>query len=254
MNPNRTKARLQAGETVYGCFNSLNEPRLVELYGYQRWDYMVFDGEHASLEPRDVENLTRAAQLMGFTPLVRATTNAQPTILRYLDTGAMGVIVPWVNTPQEAEAVVRAVKYFPRGLRGLAGSRAADYGQTMPLSEYSAQANAETLVVVQCESPTAVENAAAIAAIDGVDVVFVGPTDLSQSMGLTGQTEHPDVIAAIDRVIAAVTPAGKAVGIMVRSAESAIFWRERGVRFIATSMEGLIVSGMKSYLSAIKLT
>lgn len=252
MNSNRTKAKLQAGETVYGCFNALNEPRLVEIYGYQPWDFMVFDGEHGTLEPRDVENLTRAAQLRGFTPLVRATTNHQPTILRFLDTGAAGVIVPWVNTPGEAEQVVRSVKYFPRGLRGLAGSRAADYGQTMPLAEYSAQANAETLVVVQCESTTAVENAAAIAAIDGVDAVFVGPTDLSQSMGLTGQVDHPDVIAAIDRVIAAVTPAGKAVGIMVRSAERAIFWRERGVRFITTSMEGLIVAGMKGYLSAVR--
>ncbi len=252
MKPNQTKAKLRAGEVVYGCFNALNEPRLVELYGYQPWDYMVFDGEHGTLEPRDVENLTRAAQLMGFTPLVRATTNHQPTILRYLDTGAMGVIVPWVNTAQEAENVVRSVKYFPRGLRGLAGSRAADYGQTMPLAEYSAQANAETLVVVQCESPTAVEHSAAIAAVDGVDVVFVGPNDLAQSMGLTGQIDHPDVVAAVDRVIAAVIPTGKAVGIMVRSAEKAVFWRERGVRFISTSMEGLIAAGMKGYLSAVK--
>ena len=252
MKPNQTKAKLRAGEVVYGCFNALNEPRLVELYGYQPWDYMVFDGEHGTLEPRDVENLTRAAQLMGFTPLVRATTNHQPTILRYLDTGAMGVIVPWVNTAQEAENVVRSVKYFPRGLRGLAGSRAADYGQTMPLAEYSAQANAETLVVVQCESPTAVEHSAAIAAVDGVDVVFVGPNDLAQSIGLTGQIDHPDVVAAVDRVIAAVIPTGKAVGIMVRSAEKAVFWRERGVRFISTSMEGLIAAGMKGYLSAVK--
>jgi 4-hydroxy-2-oxoheptanedioate aldolase len=252
MKPNQTKAKLQAGETVYGCFNTLNEPRLIELYGYQPWDFIVFDGEHAPLEPRDVENLTRAAQLLNLTPLVRATTNAQPTILQYLDTGAMGVVVPWVNTALEAENVVRSVKYFPRGVRGLASVRAADYGQTMSLAEYVAQANAETLVVVQCESPTAVEDAAAIAAVDGVDVVFIGPNDLAQSMGLTGQTDHPDVIAAVERVIAAVTPAGKAVGMMVKSAENAIFWRERGVRFIATSLDKLIVTGMKSYLSAVK--
>jgi 4-hydroxy-2-oxoheptanedioate aldolase len=252
MKPNQTKAKLQAGETVYGCFNTLNEPRLIELYGYQPWDFIVFDGEHAPLEPRDVENLTRAAQLLNLTPLVRATTNAQPTILQYLDTGAMGVVVPWVNTALEAENVVRSVKYFPRGVRGLASVRAADYGQTMSLAEYVAQANAETLVVVQCESPTAVEDAAAIAAVDGVDVVFIGPNDLAQSMGLTGQTDHPDVIAAVERVIAAVTPAGKAVGMMVKSAENAIFWRERGVRFIAASLDKLIVTGMKSYLSAVK--
>lgn len=96
---------------------------LVEVLGYQPWDFIVFDGEHGTLEPRDCEHMVRVAELCGVTPIIRVTTNLPPTILRFMDTGAQGLHVPWVNSAAEAEAVVRSVKYHPRGIRGLTGVR-----------------------------------------------------------------------------------------------------------------------------------
>jgi 4-hydroxy-2-oxoheptanedioate aldolase len=250
MKSNLTKAKLQAGESAFGCFVRHSDPGFMEMLGYLGWDFIVFDGEHAPNDPRDVENLARALSAFDVTPIARVPTNQQPIILRYLDTGVGGVVVPWVNTPDEAEAVVQAVKYYPRGKRGLAGVRAADFGLREPLGQYIARANAESLVIVQCESLTAVDHAATIAGIDGVDVVFVGPNDLSQSMGLPGQTTHPDVIAAIQRVIDAVTPTGKAVGILARDLEMAKFWHERGVRLVATNIDSIIAGGVRGYLGA----
>ncbi|MDZ4765609.1 MAG: aldolase/citrate lyase family protein [Chloroflexota bacterium] len=257
MKVNRTKAKLAAGETVYGCFTRINDASIIEMVSALGWDFIVFDGEHSPLEPRDAENLTRAVDAQSetpftATPLVRVPTNQPPIILRYLDTGAAGVVVPWVNTPDEAEQVVRSVKYAPRGKRGLAHVRAADYGLRDTLGDYAIRANAETLVIVQCESVEAVENAGAIAAVDGVDVVFVGPTDLSQSMGVPGQTTHPTVIDAIQRVIDAVTPTGKAVGIMTKSIENAHFWRARGVRLITSGLDGVIAANVRTFVESIR--
>ena len=106
MRTNQTKAKLKAGEAVFGCFLRTTDPTTVDFLGYQPWDFMVFDGEHGTLEPRDCENLVRAAELHDITPLVRVTTNLPPIILRFLDTGAQGLLVPWVNSASEAQQAV----------------------------------------------------------------------------------------------------------------------------------------------------
>jgi len=117
LHPNTTKARLKAGETVFGCFVRYPDASLIEVLGYQDWDFLVFDGEHGVIEPRDCEHMVRAAELRNVTPIVRATTNAPPVILRYMDTGAQGVHVPWVNSAAEAEAVVRSLAVAMHGGR-----------------------------------------------------------------------------------------------------------------------------------------
>ncbi len=159
MRTNTAKAKLKGGETIFGCFVRYPDAGLVEVMGYQPWDFLVFDGEHGVLEPRDCENLVRAADVRGMTPIVRVPTNQPATILRLMDTGALGLHVPWVNSAAEAEAAVRSVKYHPRGQRGLAGVRAADYGQAGTLADYTQHANAETLVVIQVETAAAVAQA-----------------------------------------------------------------------------------------------
>src|SRR5258707_432985 len=118
---NKTKAKLQAGEAVFGCFTRYPNATLVEVMGYQPWDFIVFGGKQGTLHPADCENMVRAAELRGVTPIVRVTTNNAPIILRLMDTGAQGLHVPWVNTAAEAEQAVQSVKYNPRGMRGLAG-------------------------------------------------------------------------------------------------------------------------------------
>lgn len=248
MRTNSAKAKLQAGETIFGCFVRYADASLVEMIGYQPWDLLVFDAEHGTIEPRDCEQLTRAAELRGVTPLVRVTANRPDIILRFLDTGAQGAHVPWVNSASEAEAAVRAIKYRPLGQRGLAGVRAADYGQREPLADYVAKSNAETLVTLQVETAKAVERLPEILTVPDVDVIFIGPTDLSNSLDLPGQVQHPTVQRTIQRIVDAVVPSGKALGIMVNSLAAAQEWQERGARYICITLESLLAPAMRDYL------
>lgn len=252
MKPNATKAKLAAGGTVHGCFVRYPDPSLIEYLGYQPWDFLMFDGEHGTLEPRDCENLVRAAELRGVTPIVRVPTNQPATILRLLDTGAQGLHVPWVNSGAEAEAAVRSVKYHPRGVRGLAGVRAADFGQAGPLADYVRQANAETLVVIHIETAEAVERLPEIVAVDGLDVIFIGPTDLSHSYGQPGNPQHPTVQAAMQRIIDTVARTNLALGILVGNTAAAREWRQRGARYIATTIESLLTPAARDYLKAVR--
>jgi 4-hydroxy-2-oxoheptanedioate aldolase len=248
MRTNNVKAKLVAGETVYGTFIRNHDPSQVEVLGYLGWDFFVFDAEHGTFEPRDCENLVRAAELHNVTPLVRASINQASVILRFMDVGAHGVQIPWVNRKEDAEAAVSAVKYQPRGARGLAGMRASDYGLRGTLAEYVQTANAETMVIVQIESKAGVEHVEEIVSVPDVDVVFIGPTDLSNSYGYPGQPDQPEVAAAIDRVLEATSRSCAKAGIMVRDAKSAQLWRERGVRYIVTTVESLLVPAVRSYL------
>lgn len=237
---------------MLGCFVRYPDASLIEVQGYLGWDFLVFDGEHGTLEPRDCENMVRAAELRGVTPIVRVTTNLAPVILRYLDTGAQGLLVPWINTAEEAERAVRAVKYFPRGNRGLAGVRASDFAQAGPLSDYIVKANAETLVVLQVESADAVEQLPKILEVDDVDVVFIGPNDLSNSLGFPGQLDHPKVKPALDRAVEMILASKRALGIMVGSVSAAQHWRQRGARYITITLDNIVSPAVRAYLSAVR--
>jgi 4-hydroxy-2-oxoheptanedioate aldolase len=250
LRDNATKAKLKAGETVYGLFTRYPNATLVEVMGYQPWDFIVFDGEHGNLQPADCEHMVRAAELRNVTPIVRVTTNQPSIILRFMDTGAQGLHVPWVNTAAEAEMVVKSVKYHPRGIRGLAGIRAADYGQAGTFADYTEKANAETLVVIHIETVQAIDELPQMVEIDGIDVIFIGPTDLSHSLGVPGQQNHPDVQAAMERIVNIVAKSDKALGIMVGNAPGARQWRDRGARYITIGLESLLAPATKEYLNS----
>ena len=252
MRENTTKRRLRDGGTVLGCWSRYGDPTLVEYIGYQGWDFVVFDGEHGTLDPRECENAVRAAELRDITPLVRVTTNDAPVILRYMDTGAQGAHIPMISSAAEAERAVAAIKYAPQGSRGLAASRSASFGQAAPYDEYVEQANKETLVVVQIETQEAVDAAPSILEVAGVDVVFLGLTDLSLALGVPGQTTHPDVERAAQTVVDAVAHSEAALGVLVGGASAAESWRERGARYIAVSLEGLIRESSRSFQSALR--
>jgi 4-hydroxy-2-oxoheptanedioate aldolase len=252
MRTNNIKTRLAAGETVYGTFIRNHDPSQVEVLGYLGWDFFVFDAEHGTFEPRDCENLIRAAELHDVTPLVRASMNQASVILRFLDVGAQGVQIPWVNRKEDAEAAVAAVKYQPRGARGLGGVRASDYGLRGTLAEYVQKANAETMVIVQIESRAGVERIHEIVNVPDVDVVFIGPTDLSNSYGHPGQPDQPEVAAAIERVLQVTRESKVKAGILVRDAQSACLWREQGVQFIVTTLESLLVPAVRTYLKQVQ--
>ena len=199
---NRAKAKLQAGESIRGVFINLDSIQAVELCGLLGFDFCLIDAEHAPFGPQYVEQMIRAADVSGMTPLVRVAQNERQVILRYLDVGAQGVQIPMVNTAAQAQAVVEAVKYTPLGKRGLASvTRASRWGVGINVPDYVARANEETMVIVQVETQEALDNLDAILAVPHIDLVFVGPTDLSQSFGVPGQPTHPRVVAALEAVL-----------------------------------------------------
>ena len=252
MLKNSTKAKLASGQPVFGCFVRYAEPSLVEYVAMLGWDFLVFDGEHGTLQPRDIEDLCRAAELRGVTPFARVTTNQAHVILRFMDTGIHGVHVPWVNTPEGVEQAVRSVKYGPRGVRGLAGTRASEWSLGESFEAYTARANRETMVVVHIETAAAIDAIEAYVAIDGVDVLFIGPTDLSQSLGHPGDTGHPDVVAAMDHVAEVVVPSDKALGIYAGSAAMTRDWLARGARYFTTGVEAFLKDGMVAHLDRVR--
>lgn len=251
---NHAKHRLGAGETIVGCFLRYSNATLAEFIALGGWDFLVLDAEHGTLVPRDLEDLSRACELHGVTPVVRVTTNDPSTILRFLDAGAYGMHVPWIDSAAAAEAAVQAAKYQPRGSRGLAATRSASFAMQEPIGDYVRQSNEETLVVVQVETAEGVANVEELVEVDGVDVVFIGPTDLAHSLGHVGDPSHPEVQAAMDRIAEVVTASDKALGIFVGSPADALVWRERGARYLTTGLEPLLSGGMRNYLETVRNT
>jgi 4-hydroxy-2-oxoheptanedioate aldolase len=247
---NRAKAKLASGETVFGCFVRFAAPGLAELLALQGFDFLVLDAEHGGLGPDDCEDLVRAAQLRGAAPIVRVPANDRSTILRYMDIGAAGIHVPMIESAEAAVRAKRSVKYHPEGDRGLGGVRASNYAQLEPLGEYVLHANRETMVVAQIETPQGIARLPEIIDSGAADVAFIGPQDLSLALGHPGETDHPEVRAAIEEIATLVAPSRVALGIMVGDAEGAKRWRDRGARYISVTCETMVRAACRGYLGA----
>jgi len=247
---NTAKAKLKAGQAVSVIAPTYTSAGLVELLGRVGFDVIFIDCEHGPAGWDDVENMVRAAELVNVTPIIRVQANDPSTITRALDRGAGGVQVPHVNTRAEAEAAVRHAKFAPIGHRGFAGGRSA-FGEKM--TEYTRRANAETMVVVMLEEVEALENLDDILKVDEIDVFFVAPGDLAQSMGLPGQMDHPKVQAAIDDAVARIKAAGRVPGGLVTPA-TVQRYRERGVRFLFVSLAAVLDPGAKGFIAAVSGT
>ena len=206
-----------------------------------------------AVDREQLTNIVRAADAAGITPIVRVRENNQVEILQNLDLGYAGVQVPNVDTEEEARRLVSYVKYTPRGIRGLSPSvRACDYG-TCGVQEYIDAANANTMVVSHCETKTCVEHLDEILKVEGLDVIFIGPMDLSQSYGVPGKPGDPEVQAAIEAVTAKTLAAGKAVGTVAGTPEAARGLIEKGVQYILlASDQGMIVKWGKSAIQGIR--
>jgi 4-hydroxy-2-oxoheptanedioate aldolase len=243
---NRARKIIAEGSSVYGMFAMLGEPALVEMMGYAGLDFVVIDTEHSGNTMEQAGALVRAAEISGITPIMRVTENSPGMILRALDAGAGGVLVPQVNSAREATAAVRAARYAPQGERGLAGVvRAARYG-FIPLPTYLAGTNRENLVITQVEHIDAVKNLEEILAVEGLDGIFVGPTDLSQSMGITGKFADPELRRVIHGVIEKTRRTDKWAGIFCLDADDAAYWKAAGAQFLTIATESMIfASGMR---------
>jgi 4-hydroxy-2-oxoheptanedioate aldolase len=211
---------------IAGTFVSIGHPAAVEALAWAGWELVCIDAEHAALGPSEVEALIRAADACDVRALVRVAA-IEPDIARALDSGAAGVVVPRVETSAEAQRCVAAARYPPLGTRGAGPGRASRYGAE--LADRLISANQETLLVVQIETVLGSANAAAIAAVDGIDVIFVGPGDLSVSLRAEqGSAEHTATVSAI---LAAAADAGRASGIFCAEPEQTAVWRGLGTRF-----------------------
>ncbi|HEY4615372.1 MAG TPA: HpcH/HpaI aldolase/citrate lyase family protein [Citricoccus sp.] len=207
------EARQERGHRpVAGMFLSSGDPTTAEICAGAGLDYLLIDAEHSPLSLESIQAQLRAIAGSGTLALVRVPALDEVFIKQVLDLGAQNILVPMVHTAQDAEAAVRAMHYPPRGVRGV-GSALARSGRWNRTAGYLQQAGDQVTLFVQVESATAVANAAGIAAVDGVDGVFIGPSDLSATMGLIGQQAHPDVVAAVKSVITQVKAAGKVVGV-----------------------------------------
>jgi len=252
MRPNTTKRKLRDGGCAFGVFIPMAAPRLVEWAGLAGFDYVLIDAEHGPIEPAACEDLVRAAECMNITPIVRVPENNDKLILRYLDVGVQGVMVPQVNTVEDAEQAVQAVKYAPLGRRGLAGSRAASYGYRTSLAEYTRLSNDETMVLVQIENINAMPQLDRILRVEGIDVFELGQADLSQSMGFPGETGRPEVVAAIDAIVRRVLDAGKLIGDTTNDPKVAAACLKRGYRMLDCSLTGVTIRALSALGNAMR--
>jgi 4-hydroxy-2-oxoheptanedioate aldolase len=220
-----------SGRPQIGMWVSSGSPLVAEICAGAGLDWLLIDGEHSPIGLETISALLQAVAPYPVTPLVRAPSGDAVVLKQLLDLGAQNVLVPMVDTAEQGRAVVRAVRYPPRGIRGV-GSALSRGARWNRVEGYMADAERHVSLFVQVESATAVENAAAIAAVDGIDGVFVGPSDLAASMGVLGQQTHPDVVAAVHRTFEAVRAAGKPVGVNAFDPSAAQAYLDAGASFV----------------------
>lgn len=202
LQKNLLKQKLADNQAVFGLLNSIPSSLLVEMTGYAGYDFVILDMEHASVNPETIENMVRAAECAVITPLVRVPVANPEIIMRVLDCGAQGIVVPHVTNHVAAEKAVAAARYHPYGCRGISGGRTTGFG-SIDLLTYFERANAEIMVSVMIEDKTGIDNLDEILAVPGIDMVLEGAVDLSQSYGVPGQPQHSAVQSAIGRIASA---------------------------------------------------
>jgi 4-hydroxy-2-oxoheptanedioate aldolase len=250
MKPNRMKEKIAGGRPALGCSLMFPSPQVVEMLGCAGFDWVLIDCEHGSASLADVELMAMAADAAGITPIARPRSNAAGDIQSVLDRGVMGVQVPHVNSAEDARRAVAAVKFGPGAARGLAaGTRPDSWGLGARMPDFAAAANAQSLVCVQIEHAEAVHNIDAILAVEGIDVVFIGPSDLSQSMGFPGNPKAPPVAEAIARTLAKIVAGGHVPG-MPATAETVGEAIAKGCRYVYTHLPRLIGAGAAAFLGA----
>ncbi|HYU19486.1 MAG TPA: aldolase/citrate lyase family protein [Chloroflexota bacterium] len=237
---NPVKAKLRAGGVSVGSWLNLASPLAAEAMAGEGFEWLTVDTEHCAWGIAEMTNAFRAIESRGAVPLARSWSHNPEVIARILDAGALGVVVPHVSTPDQAERLARAVRYPPRGERSVGSCRAATF------QDYYARADEEILLIPMIEDPVGVANIEAIMSVDGVDVALLGTSDLALAMGIRrdemdGNAEHEEMVM---RVLAGCRQAGKPAGIPVGDALQAKRWIERGFQFIDLSNDLALLRAM----------
>ena len=232
LKENRVKKALKAGQVCIGSMvSSFRTPQIAQIYAVHGWDYLIMDTEHSFFDYGALADIFTVARTEEIVPLARVTVATYPFLARALDVGAMGVICPHVDTPEEVRHIIDSCYYAPVGQRGLSMSNIHIAHRRTNQKDYVAWANANTLVVIQPETQKALDNIEKLVSIPGVDAVMIGPQDLSLSLGLVGQVNHPRMAEAFERVIAACRKYNVAAGVHLTEVEQAKEWLAKGMRF-----------------------
>lgn len=235
---NTFKQALQNRQAQIGMWLSLANTLSTEICAGAGFDWLLLDGEHT---PNDLQSMLVQLQTIAAypsQPVCRIPVGDTALIKQYLDLGVPNLLVPMVDTPEQARALVQACRYPPDGIRGMAGARASRWGR---YPRYALEANAQICLLVQAETRLALSNLDEIVAIDGIDGVFIGPADLSASLGHVGNPGHPEVQAAIENAIACIRKAGKAPGILTADIALAKRYLELGALFVAVALDTSIL-------------
>jgi 4-hydroxy-2-oxoheptanedioate aldolase len=240
------RKRIDRGETVFGTFMKLPSSQVVEIFGLAGLDFVILDTEHGPLSFESIETLILAAEVAGINPLVRVYDNDSALIGRALDLGAQGVLVPHISTAEAAARLAEASRFYPEGSRGICRYvRAARFSST-DRGDFFKRANAETLTVAMIEGTEGVANLDAILEVPGIDLVFVGPYDLSQALGVPGEVDNPLVLEAMSQIAKTAQVHKVALGTFADDPKTAVRWAEAGVQLIAVSTDvGLIYEKAK---------
>ncbi len=245
------KKRIANGELLIGCWLNLGSSISAEIVGLAGFDWALVDFEHGSGSEKDILLQLQALEHTNAAPIVRVESCARQRIHRMLDFGAEGIMVPRIETPAETQLAASALRYQPDGLRGVARMvRAAQYGYKF--DQYFKNSNNNIVGVIQIETEESLNHLGEISGVDGVDVIFIGPMDLSTALGITGQWDHPTFREVIKETVKAAKKAGKAAGILLPDTGEFSKYFDLGYRFIASGSDiGFISSGARNMVQTL---
>ena len=253
MTDDSLRKKIRRGEVVLGSFVKMTDPSSTEILGMLGYDFIIVDNEHVAMNKESITNIIRAAENTGLNTIIRPRDASKTEILQFLDAGATGVQVPNVDNYEEARKVIDSVKYYPIGKRGYAPShRAAGYS-LMDKQTYLKNSNDNTITVVHCESIECINNLDDILSIHDVDVVFIGPMDMSQAFGVPGNAKDPNVQEAFRKIEEKVIGSGKALGTVATNTGEALALMNKGYRYIAISSDqGFIVNAGREAIETLR--
>ncbi|MDQ0916519.1 HpcH/HpaI aldolase/citrate lyase family protein [Paenibacillus sp. V4I5] len=249
LRTNRLKQKLREGKEVFGLFCSIPSPVVVEMIGLAGYDFVIIDTEHVLINPETIEHMIRAAEAVDLTALVRVPEADAGAILRALDGGAYGIVVPHIESIEQAEFIVKASRYFPQGERSLNGGRPGAFGKNSLLA-YMSRANDEIMVIPMIESKQGVERIEEIVSVEGIDMIMVGTADLSQSYGVPWQTQHEVVRKAVRTVCSSAVKKDIPFCAIPRKLDEMDEWRESDVKaYVLGDERGIAFRALQDHLN-----
>lgn len=256
---NKLKEKISLNASVFGLFCSIPNPAAVEIIGEAGFDFVIIDTEHVLVNPETLENMIRAAEGVGITPLVRVADDSHKQIVRLLDAGAQGIVLPMVENSERVAKAVQACQYHPNGRRSVNAGRPGSFGREKAFGErglvdYMAFSNEQIMVVPMIESQQGFENIQEIVSVNGVSFILEGAADLSQSLGVPWQTEHEKVQNILTQILNTCKKVGIPYCAISRGTDDVKQWRDKGVQiFVMGDERGIAFRALLSHLTKAKI-